>query len=57
MSVISDFIVYLWLLPVVAQILIPLALFLAYTVTKAVKGITRQEVDEKMTSFSTPAVK
>lgn len=59
MSFLSDFIVYIWLLPVALQILIPLAMFLGYTIFKVVNGIVRQEkvINEKIASLSTSATK
>lgn len=43
MSVFSDFVVYLWLLPVVAQILIPLGMLAFYLVNRLFDGLNTQE--------------
>lgn len=57
MSIISDFIVYLWLLPVVAQILIPLALLLGFTVAKVVRGVSKEGkiAGNNIADYTTPA--
>jgi hypothetical protein len=39
----SDFIVYVWLLPVVAQILLPLAMLCIFVVHKLLKSMSSRE--------------
>lgn len=62
MSVVSEFIVYLWLLPVAAQIILPLAMLMVWSINKAFgktaasknEALEDQEVDA---NFSNDTVK
>lgn len=46
MSVVSDFIVYIWLLPVAAQILLPLTMLVVHLVSKGTSKLMNKEEAE-----------